>query len=1481
MGKNKRQRQKAKREGKKENENQSHDTPIKKRSNRKKRKQEHTDKSDSDRAHQKSPTRKNMDSSSLINYQQDVNGGDDSNTTENQVGLGKPKGTNAADFDNSEQGGFTDQNIKNDNISSSITHSTDQNENEPNDFIDDNNTQEQRNNGPSEIKNIAEYFVCDKEGKGVPFDLQNSAVNVLSKSLTTEQSLKAFELTNNISKDNRNTLSTSRSDIREKNRALDDLSKENTEDCKENGAGDGFINETENEKSRNGHIPKSREDLDKEITEDDTGEIGVDNGVRNQQGQSQGGFTDEESGNNTFRSLIKLDTLDNNQNEEETMEYKNNLMSDTSTGPQSEEDDHDGKKVTETLPIFNTIEEDRDKSDHEQQFIETNSCLNKAGDGIPHAPENQEKNFADINNKIANTTSTNTIKCEEQRGSTSSTPNIDSSNLGQNDQLSQMNDITVQAVSSTMLQDMDQLSSFSQKEKEGASSYDFMDDKNTPEDGINGTSEIETNSGEFFGDIQGKFVHANLNHSTANTLLTTASNEFDSSDNVNMDIINKLDTTHEEIRNVEQIKFETTNSLAEENIGNNDNGSSLNEHPVEKENRKNLNGPVHEPREELGKAAVNEKISLLEIQLDANKEDSEINVQIQQSVDETEKAFHQKLETLQQQLESVTKENGNLSECKSRLENELKFEKQELEELKERANELEREKEDRDQLENKFEEVHKELKGWKEKAAMLENQEEHKNQLEEQLLQVKDELEGWKQNNALLERQQECQQSMEETKNDLQHNLTSLQHKLESAKEDNSKLSDITESWKKSTEKAQQKLTSFELELTSVRQEKEQVVEHKNQLEEQLLQVKDELEGWKQNNALLERQQAECQQSMEVTKNDLQHNLTSLQHKLESAKEDNSKLSEGKTQLERELKTVNGQLDESREESNKLQNQNEEIQQYMEETKQSLHQELSLLQNQLDSVNQENSNIQDEKNQLVQSQQELKDELKECKSKLAMLENRKEQLNISTKVIEDTIKQQYSEIQSHLESNGNEGQDYKILSDEKDQLEEQLMQVNSELDEMKEKLVALENVKGEKDQLEQELDRMRDIASQLESMKEENERYRAQYQQINDQLRTTEQQLEQSCQECEGLSADLVRKSEKEDHYRYIETMVVTLGREKESHLKEIQELKNKVDLVEEVLISLKEEKKMKDETIKQLRADVQIKEENSHQIKRQYEAGIEQLQTMGQLRDSEIENQKREIERISSQKQQLEGNINQTSLELQTRQGDLQREQLEHNQTRNTLTQYIEAIKKMNSQVQSKDKEIEIMQGEVNKVRIESRELQLKYRDLPQKEAHFKVIENSNQYLMDENAQLQERIRSFGPFESTLHYIREENSRLSWEVHRYQERISFMEQKYRDQTCNIQQLTEEVQVFRGHRIELKRQLHQKTDEAEAVSRRLKETLEKKESLEKALLDAQEENSTYPESQTFDDSRGTEVHSFQGQRNSRGRIIRRTDIQNF
>ncbi|XP_071171668.1 interaptin-like isoform X2 [Mytilus edulis] len=1445
MGKNKKQRAKARKyKAMKENENKPHGTEIKKEPGCKKRKQEHIDKFDSDKTHQKSPTRKNMDSSSLIKHQQDVNGGDESNLTNNEVGMSKQIDENAVYFDNREQGGFTDQNIKNDNISSSITHSTGekyQNKNEPSHFMDDKNTHEETNNGPSEVKNIAQDFINDKPDKGVPLNLNKSAVNVSTKILITAQPFKEFEITNNISKDEGNTFSASHSEIRKTIETLDDLSNENTENGKENDDGDGFINETVNGKSINGHIPKSREDLDKEITADDTGGNSFDNGLQNQQGQSQGDFTDEETVDNTFHFTITDDSLDNNQNEEETTEKENNLMSDKCTDQNSEEDDRGGsigaKKDTKTFPIFNTEtvntrEDDVHKSDDTFRSSITDDSLDNN--------QNEEVTTEKENNLMSD-------KCTDHH----------SEEDDHDGRIGAKKDTETFPISNTKT-------------------------LNTREDDVHKSDDeqhlIETNSciNMTGGDIlqaleypqnnfQNQESFADINHIKANSTSTNTINCEEQCGSIS-----------------------STPNIDSSNQGQNDQLSQLNDITVQAESSTTLLGYVQQPREELGKTAVNEEISLLKTQPDSYKEDSEsINVQIPQSVDETEEAFHQKFETLQQQLESVTKENGNLSECKSRLENELKCEKEELEELKERANELEREKV---QIQQSVDETEK---AFQQKLGNLQQQlesvtkdngnlSECKSRLENELKCEKEEREELKERANELEREKvQIHLSVDETEKEFQQKLGNLQQQLESVTKENGNLSDIiTESWKESTEKAQQKLTSFELELKSVRQEKEQVVEHKNQLEEQLLQVKDELEGWKQNNARLERQQ-ECQQSIEKTNNDLQHNLTSLQHKLESAKEDNSKLSEGKTQLERELKKVIGQLDESREESNELQNQNEEIQQYMEETKQSLHQELSLLQNQLDSVNQENSNIQDEKNQLVQSQQELNDELKECKSKLAMLENRKEQLNISTKVIEDTIKQQYSEIQSHLESNGSEGQDYKILSDEKDQLEEQLMQVNSELDEMKETLVALENIKGEKDQLEQELDRMRDIASQLESMKEENERYREQYQQINDQLRTTKQQLEQSCQECEGLSADLVRKSEKEDHYRYIETMVVTLGREKESHLKEIQELKNKVDLVEEVLISLKEEKKMKDETIKQLRADVQIKEENSHQIKRQYEAGIEQLQTMGQLRDSEIENQKREIERISSQKQQLEGNINQTSLELQTRQGDLQREQLEHNQTRNTLTQYIEAIKKMNSQIQSKDKEIEIMQEEVNKVRIERRELQLKYRDLPQKEAHFKVIENSNQNLMDENAQLQERIRSFGPFESTLHYIREENSRLSWESQRYQERISFMEQKYRDQTCNIQQLTEEVQVFRGHRIELKRQLHQKTDEAEAVSRRLKETLEKKESLEKALLDAQEENSTYPESQTFDDSHGTEVHSFQGQRNSRGRIIRRTDIQNF
>lgn len=108
-------------------------------------------------------------------------------------------------------------------------------------------------------------------------------------------------------------------------------------------------------------MPKSREDLDKEITADDTVGISIDNGLQNQQGQSQGDFTDEETVDNTF----------------------------------------------------------------------------------------------------LHSTSTNTINCEEQCGGISSTPNIDSSNQGQNDQLSQLNDITVQAESSTTLLGMVQLSTFS------------------------------------------------------------------------------------------------------------------------------------------------------------------------------------------------------------------------------------------------------------------------------------------------------------------------------------------------------------------------------------------------------------------------------------------------------------------------------------------------------------------------------------------------------------------------------------------------------------------------------------------------------------------------------------------------------------------------------------------------------------------------------------------------------------------------------------------------------------------------------------------------------------------------------------------------------------------------------------------------------------------------------------------------------------
>ncbi|CAC5374151.1 unnamed protein product [Mytilus coruscus] len=1418
----------------KENENHLHVTPIEKSTDRKKCKQEPTDKSFSDRAHQKSPIRKNMDSRSLT---EDVNEEDDSYTTKNEVGMTKQNDTCAADFDNSkqsEQGVFTDQEDEIDTVHPSITHSTNEynkNEEEPKvkestPTSDESNCQhsdenEHTKSDDSRLDNTkTESLTTITESHTTEQDCEDKIDDDQNKSGDTERHLKQtkscqimqgddLHLTpdgtenNDQKQDNfgdihhnkQNTATKHTMDdknipengpfefndntggfkkqvkVRENSNdtTVDSLSKIstteqvywNTGDNKENHDDGGFINEhtseKENGQNMNGHIRHPREDLDKAITVDDTGRIDFDNGDQNQQGQSQGDSTDQETPDDTFHSSTTLCTIENNQNEEELKQNENILISNKSRCQHSDENDPDGtngskvdKTVTKTFPTVNTetlitrrdggdkSDDEQDKNDEAEQHL-TNSCFNMEGDYLSLAPEcpqsndQTQNNVADIQHNIAYTTPRHTIISDKQ-----------------------------------------------------------------------------------------------------------------------------------------------------------------------------FSGHVQQPREELGKA-VNKDIILLKTQLDSLKEESEsIKVQIKQSVEETKEAFHQELKTLQQQLESITQEKNNLSEFKGQLEQDLKREKQELVEWKEKAIKLESEKVERDQREQELEKVIDELRERKEEAVTQEVQ---------------------------------IQQSVEETKEAFHQELKTLQQQLESVTQEKNNLSECKGQLEQDLKREKQELVEWkekaiklesekverdqreqELEkvIDELRERKEEAVtqeEDKKQLEEQLLQVNDELERWKQYNARLESQQAQSQQSMEETKNSFQQDLANLQQQLESAKKENFNLLEGKNQSERELETVTGELDESREKTNELQNQNEEIQQSLEETKHSLHQDLSSLQNQLDSVKQENSNIQDEKHQLVQEQVVLTDELEECKTKLAQLVNRKEQLNKSTKVIEDTIKQQFSSIQMHLESNGSEGQDYKRLSDDKDRLEEELMHVNSELDEMKEKVVELENVKGEKDQLEQELDRMREIAGQVESMKEETERYRTQYQQINDQLRTTEQQLEQSYQECEGLSADLARKGEKEEHYRYIETMVVTLGREKESHLREIQELKNKVELVEEVLSSLKEEKKRKDETIKQLKADVQVKEENSHQIKRQYEAGIEQLRTMGQSRDSEIETQKREIARITSQKQQLEENIFKTSIELKTKQSELQREQMEHNNTRNTLTQYAQAINKMNSQIQSKDKEIEIMQEEVNKIRIESREFQLKYRDLPQKEANFKVIENSNRFLIEENAQLQERIRSFGPFESTLHYLREENSRLSWEGQRYQERISFMEQKYRDQTCSIQQLTEEVQVFRGHRIELKRQLHQKTDEAEGVNRRLKDTLEKKENLEKELLDTQEkkenlekelldtqekkenlekelldtqekkenlekelldtqekkenlerelqgENFSYPESQNVDDSHGTEEHSF-------------------
>ncbi|CAC5401017.1 unnamed protein product [Mytilus coruscus] len=1299
-----------------------------------------------------------------------------------KAGTKEDKG--AVDFDNigqsdqeQSQENFADQEIESDTIHSSTTHVTNESMNEDIHISDESRGQHSDENEYARSDDST-FVLVDTQGKCVHANLNNSTVDTSSKNLTTEQSLNGSELTNNVSKDEMKTLVTSQTEIgnheQRQFESPDDLNKENTGDYKENYDEEGFKNEHIFEKENGQSIIEHIHQSREELHKAGTKE---DKGAVDFDNIGQ---SDQEQSQENFADQeIESDTIHSSTTHVTNESMNEDIhISDESRGQHSDENEY-ARSDDSTFVLVDT-----------QGKCANENLNNSAVDTSPkNLTTEQTLNGSELTDNVSkdemNTlvTSHTEIGNHEQR-QFESPDDLNKENTGdykENDDEEGFKNEHIfekengQSIIEHIHQTREQLHKAGTKEDKGAVDFDNS-----------GQGDQEQRQ-EYFADqeIESDTIHSSVTHVTNERMNEdihisdesrgqhSHENEYARSDDSKFVIVDTQGKCANENLNNSAVDTSSKNLTTEQAL----NGSELTDN-VSKDEMNTL----AKSHTEIG----NHEQIQFESPEDLNKENT--GYFKENNDDGGFKNEKENGETVNVQIQQ------SVEEAKESFHQELKTLQQQLESVTQEKIDL---SECKDQLEQELKCEKQELDVWKERANKLESEKE-----EQEFEKVTEKLKGWKEKKAvMLENQEDV----------------------------------FTANWKESKGQTQQKLTSFEVELTSSRQEKEQVVEDKNQLEEQLLQVNDELEGWKQNNARLESQLAQSQQSMEETKNYFQQNLAILQQQLESAKEENFNLSEGKNQVERELETVTGELDKSREKANELQNQNEEIQQFLEETKYSLHQELLSFQNQLDSVKQENRNIQDEKHHLVQEQQLLTDQLEECKTKLAQLENRKEQLNISTKAIEDTIKQEYSSIQRHLESNGSEGQDYKRLSDEKNQLEEQLMHVNSELDKMKEKVVELENVKGEKDQLEQELDRMRKIAAQLESMKEEIERYRAQHQQIIDQLRNTQQQLEQSYQECEGLSADLARKGEKEENYQYIETMFVKLGREKESHLREIQELKNKVDLVEEFLSSMKEEKQTKDETIKQLKADVQIKEENSNQIKRQYEADLEQFQTMGQSRDSEIENQKREIARITSQKQQLEENIFKIRTELEKKHSELQREQLEHIHSKNTLTQYVEAIKKMNSQVQSKDKEIEIMQEEVNKVRIESREFQLKYRDLPQKEANFKVIENSNRYLIDENAQLQERIRSFGPFESTLHYLREENSRLSWEGQRYQERISFMEQKYRDQTCNIQQLTEEVQVFRGHRIELKRQLHQKTDEAEAVSRRLKDTLEKKENLEREL----------------------------------------------
>lgn len=345
----------------------------------------------------------------------------------------------------------------------------------------------------------------------------------------------------------------------------------------------------------------------------------------------------------------------------------------------------------------------------------------------------------------------------------------------------------------------------------------------------------------------------------------------------------------------------------------------------------------------------------------------------------------------------------------------------------------------------------------------------------------------------------------------------------------------------------------------------------------------------------------------------------------------------------------------------------------------------------------------------------------------------------------------------------------------------------------------------------------------------------------NDQLVSAKTVLTQTTERHKRVADELAQLDETHSLNRRLQQMLTKENNKNETKQQELNAL-----IVKNT--SIEADRRQKEEKIAQLTIELCHVRESHEKYKKQIETALGNLQSKLQLQERTIKikeddakSKMLQINKLQENKQQLEGQILQLTMAFKQKEMDLQKEFSEHQQTHLQLLQQFEEGMRLNSQLESKEKELEVLQDEVAKANIKARELTIKYHELPEKEAQFRRIEESSNYLREENAELLEQIKDAKRVQSLVSGLREQNESYFKDKESFRERNKVMEEKYREILQQYGQQMGESQTFMGQKVSLKTQLKQKSDEVNALTNKLKEIFGKVQYLETALTESQRE----------------------------------------